>query len=254
MHNLKDLTFVIPVRFDSEDRYKNLRLSLRYLNYHFDTNIIICEEDSKEKGSEFKKYKNCRYEYIYSDKSYFYRTKILNYLYSLCETSIICNYDSDVFLPIDKYIKSYNLILEKKFHIVYPYSGKFYDVPMTFYQTLWDFLDTKNLVNKHKFFHVRNDNSFGGCIFANKEKLIRSGGENEKFIAWGPEDLERYERFNKLEYKITRLDGNIYHMVHFKGKNSNKNNPFFEENNKEYERVLNMNKDQLKEYIRTWRK
>ena len=48
----------------------------------------------------------------------------------------------------------------------------------------------------------------GHCVFINTEKYKKCGGENELFIAYGPEDVERYERFiNKGdEILITELE------------------------------------------------
>ena len=42
--NLKEVTFTIPVRTDSQDRLDNLNLITSYISYHFDTNILIGEE------------------------------------------------------------------------------------------------------------------------------------------------------------------------------------------------------------------
>ena len=41
---MKDLTFTIPFRYDSEDRLRNLRTIIAYINKHFDTNIHVMEE------------------------------------------------------------------------------------------------------------------------------------------------------------------------------------------------------------------
>ena len=47
--DLKDCTFAIPVRIDSNDRMENLQLILMYLTHHFDTNIIVIENDKESK-------------------------------------------------------------------------------------------------------------------------------------------------------------------------------------------------------------
>jgi cell division GTPase FtsZ len=41
MIDFKDVTFIIPVRFDSEDRKRNFRITIAFLEKHFDTNIIV---------------------------------------------------------------------------------------------------------------------------------------------------------------------------------------------------------------------
>jgi len=43
MHNLKDTTFIIPIKIDSQDRLNNANTVLGYLNKRFNTNAIIHE-------------------------------------------------------------------------------------------------------------------------------------------------------------------------------------------------------------------
>ena len=43
--DLKDCTFIIPIRIESTDRLRNVITVLCYLNYNFDTNIIVKEVD-----------------------------------------------------------------------------------------------------------------------------------------------------------------------------------------------------------------
>ena len=45
--DLKDCTFIIPIRIESTDRLRNVITILCYLNSNFDTNIIVKEVDSK---------------------------------------------------------------------------------------------------------------------------------------------------------------------------------------------------------------
>jgi hypothetical protein len=60
--------------------------------------------------------------------------------------------------------------------------------------------------------------------------LIENGFiyENEFFVGWGPEDKERYFRFNILGYKIYRVNGDIFHLKH---PASSWTNPYLEHNN-----------------------
>ena len=52
--NLKDVTFIIPVRIESDDRLRNVITSLCYLNTVFDTNFIIHEHDKESIFFYFK--------------------------------------------------------------------------------------------------------------------------------------------------------------------------------------------------------
>ena len=46
--DLKDVTFIIPIRIDSDDRKRNIDLVVSYLLTHFNTNVIIKESSSKQ--------------------------------------------------------------------------------------------------------------------------------------------------------------------------------------------------------------
>ena len=54
MIDFKDVTFIMPVRFDSEDRRRNFKISTEFLLRNFDTNIIVMESD-KTSNEEFVK-------------------------------------------------------------------------------------------------------------------------------------------------------------------------------------------------------
>jgi hypothetical protein len=45
-HNLKDTTFIIPIRIESEDRLRNVITVCCFLLSTFDTKVIIKEVDS----------------------------------------------------------------------------------------------------------------------------------------------------------------------------------------------------------------
>ena len=46
-NDLKDCTFIIPIRIESEDRLRNVITVLCFLVSNFDTNIIVKEVDTK---------------------------------------------------------------------------------------------------------------------------------------------------------------------------------------------------------------
>lgn len=49
---------------------------------------------------------------------------------------------------------------------------------------------------------------------------IEAGGDNEKFTGWGPEDLERFKRWEVRGYRVHRTEGAIFHLHHHRGANS----------------------------------
>ena len=73
--------------------------------------------------------------------------------------------------------------------------------------------------------------------------------EKENFVAYAPEDVERYHRFNKLGYKVNRISNVIYHLEHSRTPNSWFTNPHMQNNNAEWEKIKSMERDDLREYI-----
>ena len=51
--------------------------------------------------------------------------------------------------------------------------------------------------------------------------------ENEFMISYGPEDIDRFERFTKLGFNIKRISGILYHLDHHIGVNSSDQNKSF---------------------------
>jgi hypothetical protein len=95
-------------------------------------------------------------------------------------------------------------------------------------------------------------NSYGGAIVYSKKKFIEAGMENEKFISHAPEDRERFYRFNELGYRVNRVDGCLYHMDHFMGENSRHQHKYEKQNKEEYEYILSLKGDKLKQYVSGW--
>lgn len=240
----KEVSLLIPVRIDTDQRMKNLEGVLQY--YHeFGFKIILGEEAAKPECDFFKyRFPNLEYHFYKSDKQYFHRTKLLNDLIKKSTTRYVANYDCDVFFPKTQIDATLSL-LEEGCDVVYPYDGRFYNTYTP---------DLKNILN-HKFDShycrgwIIKAVSNGGAIFFNRESYIKGGGENESFIAWGAEDDERFFRFNQLGFKVKRVNGMCYHINHPRGSNSMDANPYFRQCEEEYKKVLSMSKEQLQNYI-----
>ena len=77
--DLKDVTFMIPVRIDSIIRLENLISVVQYLFRHFDCRIMVLEADAYNNGIIKKLLgPKIKYHFIEDYDSTFYRTKYLN--------------------------------------------------------------------------------------------------------------------------------------------------------------------------------
>lgn len=247
---LKDVTFTIPVYYDHDDRKKNLDLSVCMLQKDFDTNIIVCEAN----GNRFM-YMNrfVKYFRILLDNNIFHRTRMLNQMAMNSNSEYIANWDCDIIIsPMQILETVYKL--RNGADMVFPYDGRFGRMPrLTWFSLIEKYLDI-GFIKDTKLNGMNNGDavSVGGAVFFNKKSFLEGGGENENFISFGAEDVEREIRFKKLGYRVERVLGVLYHMNHYIGIDSSKYNPYFKRNDLECEKVKNMTEGELYEYIDSW--
>lgn len=247
---LENLTIIIPIYIDSEDRLNNAKTVLGYLNKWFKTNVIIHELIDKQTNLNFlDSFKNLNINHIIEHRNgqNYHRTRQLNEMLSLVKTDIVLNYDIDVILPVNSYIESYHKIESDFVDVVYPYgNGKFQKrIYQNFDRIKFNIEYDISLIDNN--FDIW-DAAVGHCFFIKTQKYKYIGGENEKFIAYGPEDVERYERFNKFELKIDRISDFVYHFEHYRREFSSYLNPDFHRNEDILREIRNMDIKYLKEY------
>src|SRR3546814_602456 len=99
-------------------------------------------------------------------------------------------------------LKAVELIREGKGDMVYPYGFLFVRLPKKIHNDIFPRYDLE------VFKEIKNGSdtvaapSLGGAVLFDKVAFFEGGGENEAFRSYNPEDVERYERFRKLGYKI----------------------------------------------------
>ena len=280
--DLKSTTFIIPLRVDTGDRLRNVVLSTVFLLNKFDTNIIIKEVDSERR---FEAYclpiikrladtTNLRHIFEVETRTddSFHRTKVLNDMIMESTTDIVVNYDTDIILPLTSY-SSAVAMLEKDYDVVYPYRfGKQGErkVKLNFtVRTQEDMDNFENYPESKKFIASSNSDSFdipfdnyfyyphqqgegwaeyGMVQFFNRNVYMNGFLENEGFIAYAPEDVERHHRWKTLGYNIGRVNNHAYHLEHERTQNSWFHNPHMQRNNELWEQLKVLNKEQLIEY------
>ena len=244
--NFKDVTFIIPYFRDTKEREQNLLFILGFLHKHFDTSIIVLE-GGKEPTFEQLNPPFVRYRWLPHDIAFapgnldiFYRTRVLNEGIKMANTKYISPYDTDVFFDVKQYAQAL-LLLGEGHPMVYPYDGEWIEIERTY-------LTDGCIIRKNSF----GVGSFGGAFFADRKIYMECGMENENFIGWGAEDLERKTRMEYLGYPIVRAEGPLYHIWHPRGPNSSTHNPYWKQNESEMQRIRLMNKGELLDFIKTW--
>ncbi|OUT93264.1 MAG: hypothetical protein CBB96_08100 [Gammaproteobacteria bacterium TMED36] len=250
----------------------------------FDTNVIIKEVDSERR---FEAYclpiikriadtTNLRHIFEVETRTddSFHRTKILNDMVMESTTDVVVNYDTDIILPLTSYTSAVSM-LEKDYDVVYPYRfGKQGErkVKLNFsVRTQDDMNNFENYPESKKFIASSNSDSFdipfdnyfyyphqqgegwaeyGMVQFFNRKVYMDGFLENEGFIAYAPEDVERHHRWKTLGYRIGRVDNYAYHLEHERTQNSWFHNPHMQRNNELWEKLKVLDKEQLTEYYK----
>lgn len=253
--DLKDTTFIIPIRVDSVIRLENLMLTVDSIQKDFDTHIVVLEAASYNNGIIQNQLKGIMYWFVEDKDPVFYKTKYLNKMAQEIETDLIALWDVDVILDPMQILDSVQQLRDENCDIAYPYNG--------------DFLDTSDILRTH--YLIRRDIEFlkkhkgkmnslytvegvigavGGAIFLKTEDYLKSGMDSEDFYGWGLEDGERHYRWLELGYRIYRNKDCIFHLSHPRDLNG----MFRSENHQrkavhDFNEIVNYGKEELKKKI-----
>ncbi|WP_418543246.1 sulfotransferase family 2 domain-containing protein [Parabacteroides goldsteinii] len=246
------VTFIIPVRIDSSERRENLNVVLDLLSKRKRSKIIVLEADNASKYRVSENYSNVTYRFVKDDNPIFYRTKYLNELLREADTSVVGIWDADVIVSDDQINRSIDDIRAGRAVMSFPYDGRFIfcsleDSFIFRHKRSIDFFKENEHLNC--VFH-----SVGGAFLVHKDIYMRTGGENEYFYGWGMEDMERVKRMEIFGLPVSRVDGSLFHLFHYRNENSRFYNWVLEnKSRKEFLKICGMSKKQLEEYIQTWK-
>lgn len=255
--NLKNVTFTIPVRYDTNDRIVNIRTVLKFLITNFDTNIIILEADKEpiiyRHIKEFMIH-SVKYVFEKDDNPIYHRTKYLNTMAKMCTTPVVVNYDADVVYPVKQYVEALNAVTKEEYAACTMFDSFTWHVKKQYINKIFDSASVNWLTEVECYAPHRHAVAKGGAVFWNIDKFKKVGMENENFVSYGAEDECRVIRVQKLfgEKGWKRVRGPIFHLEHDRLQNSSDSHPYVQQNNTEFEKVKSMTKEQLEEYIKTW--
>lgn len=251
-YDLKDTTFIIPVRIDSIIRLENLLLTLDNIESNFDTNIAVLEASYYDSGILRQLIGDSLSYYFFEEKDpIFHRTKHLNTISEKINTDIIGIWDADVILERAQIIEAVEQLREENCDFAYPYDGRF--------------LDTSEIIRNHYLLHkdinflkkhtskmdllyssIKEANSLGGAFLISTERYKFSGLENESFYGWGIEDGERYHRWLVLNYVMYRSKGALFHLSHPRDLNGVMRSDYqWAKTNYEYKQIIDSTKEEL---------
>lgn len=252
-----DLTFLIPIRIETEDRLRNVISSVSYLLKNVPAKIIV-KEVSDHPTFKFRAIpviknivgdiSNLTYLYEETEEPFFCKSKVLNDLIVQSDTKVVANYDADVVMPISSYVNAYSLIANNESDVVYPYGCGLYQWRVPYNEKIFEEFTTSlntETLDKHRVLH---NSTIGWTQFVNREVYVKSYMMNENFISWGCEDDEFYYRMSVLGNRISRINDYIYHLEHARTPNSWFNNPHFNNNYILWNTIKTFDKNQLVNY------
>jgi hypothetical protein len=189
-----------------------------------------------------------------SDNEPFHRTKYLNEMLSRATTPIVINHDADVLLSTQTMSKAISILRNSEIDVVYPYGWGMNQLQ------IHDLDAEKNfplILTGDASPHLRSvgigsllwSSRYGHSIFFRTTSYQTMHGENENFVSWGAEDVERYVRALKFGMDIARLEDDfVFHLEHPRGHDSSSTNPSFRKNEKLWEELQAYTTHELIDY------
>lgn len=263
---MKDLTYLLPCRIESDDRLRNVITSVTYILKNFpEAKVLVKEVDKKSNFKEsalpqIQKYvgdtSQLKHIFEESDEQFFHKTRILNDLCVAADTPIIYNHDVDVVVPKNSHELAYRSITQEGSDAVYPFGCGIYQWAVNYSDDLLDkFLsshDGKDFdTSIVQASSARVPSSIGWGQMITKTAEVSAGLWNEEFISWGAEDCEFYYRLNLFGFKVGRVIDDIFHFEHGRTFNSHYHNPKFQDNDRLWNKIRTLDKDELTQYYST---
>lgn len=262
MLDFTNVTFLIPFMVDTPDRIFNINIILNYLNKNIKTNIIIVEQGNKKTNIDFNIFSNLKINHIlYVNTGIFHKTKLYNLGLSQIKTENTVCLDSDVLIPIPQMVLA-KQCLDEGIDYCFPFDSNYIEISKHLKNERNLFLETFNFeqylssICEYNLFYYKNMSPKtrhpglirncppGGCLFIKTSVYIDMGMENEEFYGYSPEDAERKHRLNILEYSNSPIQGHLYHLDH----DSSHRRISDSSGKRLYNLLLNMNKEQIKNY------
>ena len=247
-------SFVIPVRVDSAERERNLDVVVDLLSEMEGVDVSILEGDKQPLYRLKKAYENVKYRFVEDLDRVFHRTKYLNCLLKDAQGAVVGVWDTDVAITYGQISDAVKAIRTGRAVMSFPYDGRFYTlspedsdlfVRERFFERLDELVKTSHLAH--------GSHSVGGAFLVNRKVYLQSGGENEHFYGWGPEDAERVKRMEILGLPVYRASGPLFHLYHPRQENSWYGSADIElENRQEFLNVCSMTQEELQKYVQAW--
>jgi hypothetical protein len=256
LHDLSDVTFIIPFCLDSPARLRNVRLVVESLVRHFTTTVVVSEYDaiSRLQLDHWPAPLRGRlcHQYFHNPEPYFQRTRSANLVARAVQTPYLAIYDADVLVETEQLLQAVAWLRDGRCRMSLPFANRVIWIPRDDVPALGSCPTDAELAALP--YPTSDDTQiFVGLVgLLNTRAFLKAGLMNEHFRAWGYEEMELYIRLLKLGYRILRTGGRAYHLGHGNAGHSGPDHPEFLNNQREYHRILALNPDELRREIASW--
>ena len=255
---MNQVTFLIPLRIDTEDRLWNLDVVLRYLTTRLmAAEVIVIEMDGESRIRQvLERYPAVRHVFILN-AGRFAKAEASNLGAMLSTRRYVCIYDTDVLLHPDAIMEAIDEMERVGWKIALPFNRVFIDVKGGLKKTIAETFDIDLLGRMTRLLklgeHPEMSSRFlgGGIIMAHRETFLAFGGVNRKMISYGWEDTEVFKRFSQLGFPPLRLTSySLIHLDHARGVDSRPGD-HYDLNRQEYKKICAMSSTDLEAYVVT---
>jgi len=253
--DLRDVSFLLPVRIDSLSRLHNIKCILGWLNRFFDTYIFVLEASRIQQCMFIEGSKSIDYTFISDLNPLFHRTYYQNLLTIKASTPILAIWDVDVVVNPIQLLHAIDKIRKGKAQVVIPYDGRCYNVKYESQNALLKNIDVSSHLENYisKAVPLNHNFTVGGAVLYDRVSYLNIGMDNEHIRAWGPEDCERIKRAEKFGFYLHRQQGPLFHFWHARGMNSGyASKKLAVRSKQEYLRICQMSIKELSDYIKSW--
>lgn len=249
--------------------------------------VVAIDNEKRQRNYDFLKryYKDNNIPHTFiklQNSDYLHLQKIYNDFYKANSDKIIVKYDVDCIIDANNLKLGVEILKKHPKSFVYPFDQVVYVDPVNYKSNYADYETDKvirNIQGWPKSLTLENLTSYivgnrnfkgldtinfnemeyasplGYSYMFNFDTYNSAGLDNEYLLDFNFDDLERYHRIRKLEYNIVHLPGKAFHMDHSNGDVGAKhrdNKNYIVQNVYEYFKIINLNKKELEDYIKTW--
>jgi len=223
--DLRDTTFIIPIRVDTVVRLENLILCVDHLLEKLQTHIVVLEAAPYDNGFIRNLLKDrVTYRFVEDKDPVYHKTKYVNQLALGVKTDFLGIWDVDVIVDHEQILDALQHLRQNLCDVAYPFDGDCYDTSdllRNHYVVHRDLeLLKANLGKMQLMYNVEGViGAVGGAVFVRTDKFRLSGMDNEAFYGWGLEDGERHYRWLCFDFEIYRSKGCLFHLTHTRDSN-----------------------------------